>query len=435
MRDWPGINPATEPDPIRRDKDAKIDFFLRDLTRGMGRIQRGELPDGSGTTLGVTDHGALTGLDDDDHLQYLLLAGRDQGQRAIGDPAVATSSTTLLELVGFDNPPIAGTSGIATRSAMLRLNDGAWLWTDTLVVAERNTSYLSGVGFEIDTGLGFVNTSNYGGMTLNGMSSSLRALTVDHNASSVGTITSYFKARASQTGDLMRFVDSADAQLSGFTAAGAHYHISGATNGYVWTSDANGVGSWQVAGAGSLVVHDHSGASTGGSDLNPHSVTTFGTGATGGHLIQSMDLATEIQVMARDGDDNIYFGSSEVAAAKQATGRSVYLQVRADPVMRGYWQATDVTRVKVGDFSAPAGALHVEGHEDVPVLIAQLENAQTNRFLECRNSTENASAVMAGITAAGKWYQEDSKAANTLLVGDANGVGTWTAAESIIDVA
>jgi len=45
MRDWPGINPATEPDPIRRDKDAKIDFFLRDLTRGMGRIQRGELPD------------------------------------------------------------------------------------------------------------------------------------------------------------------------------------------------------------------------------------------------------------------------------------------------------------------------------------------------------------------------------------------------------
>lgn len=38
-------------------------------------------------TAGATDHGALTGLADDDHLQYLLLAGRAGGQTAFGGTA------------------------------------------------------------------------------------------------------------------------------------------------------------------------------------------------------------------------------------------------------------------------------------------------------------------------------------------------------------
>src|SRR5262245_9451603 len=51
MRDWQGIDPAVEPDSLRRDKDQKIDYFLRDLSRGMSRIQKGEIPDGSGTKI------------------------------------------------------------------------------------------------------------------------------------------------------------------------------------------------------------------------------------------------------------------------------------------------------------------------------------------------------------------------------------------------
>lgn len=49
---------------------------------------------------------------------------------------------------------------------------------------------------------------------------------------------------------IITIVDSAGTVLSGFTSAGAHFHISGATNGYVWTSDASGVGSWQAGGGG-----------------------------------------------------------------------------------------------------------------------------------------------------------------------------------------
>jgi len=42
---------------------------------------------------GVTDHGALTGLADDDHLQYLLLAGRAGGQSAVGGTAASETLT------------------------------------------------------------------------------------------------------------------------------------------------------------------------------------------------------------------------------------------------------------------------------------------------------------------------------------------------------
>ena len=48
------------------------------------------------TSVGVTDHGALGGLLDDDHTQYLLLAGRAGGQLAIG----GTGLSELLQLQG-----------------------------------------------------------------------------------------------------------------------------------------------------------------------------------------------------------------------------------------------------------------------------------------------------------------------------------------------
>lgn len=84
-RNWPGIPFASlpkldTPEAQRRVRDmlATIDEWARDVSFGLGRINRGEAPDGTGTPIGggVTDHGDLTGLGDDDHLQYLLLQGR-----------------------------------------------------------------------------------------------------------------------------------------------------------------------------------------------------------------------------------------------------------------------------------------------------------------------------------------------------------------------
>jgi hypothetical protein len=54
---------------------------------------QGALPSGGGG--GVSDHGLLTGLGDDDHLQYALLAGRGGGQTLIG--GTASGGNLLLQ--------------------------------------------------------------------------------------------------------------------------------------------------------------------------------------------------------------------------------------------------------------------------------------------------------------------------------------------------
>lgn len=57
------------------------------------------LPSWQAAAGGVSDHGALTGLADDDHAQYGLLAGRSGGQILIG----GTGSGDQLSLIGSSN--------------------------------------------------------------------------------------------------------------------------------------------------------------------------------------------------------------------------------------------------------------------------------------------------------------------------------------------
>jgi hypothetical protein len=99
MKDFPGLPFASLPGPeapdfTRRLRDmlSIVDFWARDASAGFGRVVNGQLPNGSGGVLGVTDHGDLTGLGDDDHAQYLLLTGRSAGQELLSN---ATGQVTL----------------------------------------------------------------------------------------------------------------------------------------------------------------------------------------------------------------------------------------------------------------------------------------------------------------------------------------------------
>lgn len=69
---------------------------------------------------GVTDHGALTGLTDDDHSQYLLLAGRSGGQTAIG--GTAASNNLLLQSTSHAT---RGVVGIVDNAEVTRSASGA----------------------------------------------------------------------------------------------------------------------------------------------------------------------------------------------------------------------------------------------------------------------------------------------------------------------
>jgi hypothetical protein len=79
MKTWTGTD-KRDPDAIQR-----IDYFLRDVNAAMQRISMGQVPSGGGGSIGgVTDHGVLLGLADDDHLQYVLLNGRSGNQAVYG---------------------------------------------------------------------------------------------------------------------------------------------------------------------------------------------------------------------------------------------------------------------------------------------------------------------------------------------------------------
>lgn len=83
MRDYHGTPYASIDDPRTRHALSIVDYFLRDLSRGMGRIQRGEIPDGSGTPIATPF----------DATDYFFLPGRGGGQVAHGGSAASESLT------------------------------------------------------------------------------------------------------------------------------------------------------------------------------------------------------------------------------------------------------------------------------------------------------------------------------------------------------
>lgn len=68
----------------------------------------------NGSTL-VIDHGTLNGLLDDDHTQYLLLAGRTGGQAIVGNISIS-GTLDVADQVTFTDPPTAATlAGASVR--------------------------------------------------------------------------------------------------------------------------------------------------------------------------------------------------------------------------------------------------------------------------------------------------------------------------------
>lgn len=84
MREWKGSNNAAFTGQQRQAIEG-ISTQLHELTRGGALTSQNRQPSRGGSIVivssGVTDHGALTGLTDDDHAQYLLLSGRAAGQK------------------------------------------------------------------------------------------------------------------------------------------------------------------------------------------------------------------------------------------------------------------------------------------------------------------------------------------------------------------
>lgn len=140
MRDWVGGPWRQIKEPQAREFAYLVDFYLRDLSRGVGRIQQGQVPDGSGGTIPVGQNGTL-----DD---YLYLPGRPaSGNTVLG---VDSAPSVVIQSGGL-TPTINGSIG----NAALRLSIGnspllefrPYLFDSTFEVALTNDT---GVGIPVN---------------------------------------------------------------------------------------------------------------------------------------------------------------------------------------------------------------------------------------------------------------------------------------------
>lgn len=117
-------------------------------------------------TNGISDHGALTGLGDDDHTQYLLLSGRTGGQTASGGDAttesltlranaadITTGSVNILTDVEATNTSTGALTVDGGVGIIKNLHvGGAGFYTGALTVSNATSSTSTGTGAVIVTG-------------------------------------------------------------------------------------------------------------------------------------------------------------------------------------------------------------------------------------------------------------------------------------------
>jgi len=123
MRDYTGISVGSLPPPDApdfhsrlRDMLAPIDYYLRDLSRGVQRISVGEVPDGSGTPIGgggtLTDYWFKPGISDP-FIAYMG-SGSGQGGTLSSNPTGTKGSILLGDSTAFDE--VNTRLGIGTTS-------------------------------------------------------------------------------------------------------------------------------------------------------------------------------------------------------------------------------------------------------------------------------------------------------------------------------
>lgn len=102
---------------------------ISDDPSGAGRLKAITVDDLLATVEVVVDHGALTGLSDDDHTQYALLAGRAGGQTLIGgtgstDALVMSSAAGVIvqAAAASQSDPIADVAD-ASGNSLVRFGD------------------------------------------------------------------------------------------------------------------------------------------------------------------------------------------------------------------------------------------------------------------------------------------------------------------------
>jgi len=162
MRDYTGA-PFQRLDPEVRAAIAPIDFYLRDLTKGMARIEKGEVPDGSGRPIVPTDGDFLFkpgisggqiasgGTNAGENLEFHSTAHQDRGSILLGSSIAVDednirlgintiSPTAKLAIATVPATALQANSDITTFNTQWGTTGAATQW-EAIKTADDTTSF------------------------------------------------------------------------------------------------------------------------------------------------------------------------------------------------------------------------------------------------------------------------------------------------------
>jgi hypothetical protein len=219
---------------------ATLDVWARDASFGLARVEQGQVPSGSGTTIaGVSSHHLLTDLTVfDDHSQYAYLVGRGAGQTLCGGVNGVSSALTLLgstlfaSSYGYVHFTAAAGTGvtIVPQTGRIGINQTVSVIAHCLdivceggvaggVNVKLNNAGGSGNGINVEAksvGQSVFHVANSGASTFLSYTgqAATTILLVDNTVGADGTIPLAVKAKSSQTASLQEWQDSTGTALS-----------------------------------------------------------------------------------------------------------------------------------------------------------------------------------------------------------------------------
>lgn len=257
----------------RNDPDAitKIDYFLRDVSAGMARINKGQVPSGSGTTIaGVTRHPDLLDLNfSDDHAHHPWMLGRAATQAWYG------LSTTNPNIVG--GITLHSNNSADTAHARIELDRTILNFYGDFKIFDQQ---LGGAAVSFALGNGFTNCTWIGTLEVRNSSLVNPNITVRNDqtgASAAATLINVI-GRAGQTAVMYE-------SKIGVASTGHHMDFYNSANPGVLASYISADGVWTGAVSGALTP-------TGTTNFTGGDVYIGATGAHRGLNIWTTDSST-----------------------------------------------------------------------------------------------------------------------------------------------
>ena len=226
--------------------------------------------DGTWATAGVSDHGLLTGLSDDDHTQYLLLAGRGTGGQSITDPVTIAGTAATQTLLTLDpqtgsNATFNYTGAIFDLSvgsnALLKFSSGnmnlnntvAPQWTVQMQAAaattNRSTYFTRDQGLPVfacknsstttNNACGFAFAGNGGDATE--ASAGILGVHESHSAGAESGRIEFWTRNAGTIGEAMRINKDSTINMPGYTSGVPQFGAAGAITAVTPSSTAGAV--------------------------------------------------------------------------------------------------------------------------------------------------------------------------------------------------